>query len=180
MPESNVSDPPVNAQDPADNASAADLAVQVAALTAERDQAISDKAELQDMVQRRQAEFENFRRRTERERSDFAKYAGSEVIRELLPVVDDFERAMKVESSDKEYARGIEMIYNRVLDQLKKAGLEPMDTEGKLFDPHLHQAVEKVQTNEGEDHAILGEFQKGYYFKGKLLRPAMVKVAVRP
>jgi molecular chaperone GrpE len=72
------------------------------------------------------------------------------------------------------------MIYNRMLESLKKLGLEPIDTAGKSFDPHLHQAIERVETKDAGDHAILGEFQRGYFFKGKLLRPAMVKVAVNP
>ncbi len=72
------------------------------------------------------------------------------------------------------------MIYTRLYDALKKMGLEPMDTVDKTFDPNLHQAVERVETDEADDQSILGEFQKGYNFKGKLLRPAMVRVAVRP
>ena len=181
MPEIRVSEIPADAADsPAEGVSGVDLAAQFAALTAERDQLALDKAEIQDLLQRRQAEFENFRRRTERERGEFAQYASMEVVRDLLPVVDDFDRAMKAESTDKEYARGMELIHGRLGDLLKKAGLEPIEAEGKQFDPHQHQAVEKVQTADAEDHAILGEFQKGYFFKGKLLRPSMVKVAVRP
>jgi molecular chaperone GrpE len=100
-------------------------------------------------------------------------------VRQILPVLDDFERALKVETADKNYAKGVELIYQRLADTLKKMGLEPIDTAGKLFDPNLHQAVERVPTEEDEDQAILGEFQTGYNFKGKLLRPAMVRVAVR-
>jgi molecular chaperone GrpE len=152
----------------------------LAALTAERDRLAAEKAELQDLLQRRQAEFDNFRRRTERERSEFAQYAGMEMIRELLPIVDDFERALKSDAGSKDYAKGVELISNRMAETLKKAGLEPIETEGKIFDPHVHQAVEKVHTEDAEDNAILQEFQKGYFFKGKLLRPSMVKVAVHP
>ncbi len=171
---------PADAANPAESVTGVDLAAQLTALTAERDQLATEKAEIQDLLQRRQAEFENFRRRTERERGDFAQYASMEIVRDLLPVVDDFDRAMKADSTDKEYARGIELIYGRLVDLLKKAGLEPIEAEGKQFDPHLHQAVEKVQTTDAPDHTILSEFQKGYFFKGKLLRPSMVKVAVRP
>jgi len=171
---------PADAANPAEGVTGVDLAAQLTALTAERDQVAAEKAEIQDLLQRRQAEFENFRRRTERERGDFAQYASMEIVRDLLPVVDDFDRAMKADSTDKEYARGIELIYGRMVDLLKKAGLEPIEAEAKQFDPHLHQAVEKVQTTDAPDHTILGEFQKGYFFKGKLLRPSMVKVAVRP
>jgi molecular chaperone GrpE len=168
------------ANPPAEGVAGVDLAAQLSALTAERDQLAAEKSLIQDLLQRRQAEFENFRRRTERERGDFAQYASMEIVRDLLPIVDDFDRAMKAESTDKEYARGVELIYGRMIDLLKKAGLEPIEAEGKPFDPHLHQAVEKVQTTEAPDHTILSEFQKGYFFKGKLLRPSMVKVAVRP
>ncbi len=169
---------------PAENVTAVDLAAQVSALTAERDQLLQEKAEMQDLLLRRQAEFDNFRRRTERDRADLAQYAGMETVREILPALDDFERALKIESSDKEYVRGIELIYQRMLDSLRKLGLEPIETEGRMFDPHLHQGVEKVPVDSAapeapEDHQILGEFQRGYHFKGKLLRPSMVRVAVR-
>ena len=181
MPEPNVSEIPVDeTKPPVENVSSVDLAAQLTALTAERDQLAAEKAEMQEMLQRRQADFDNFRRRTERERADFAQYAGMEVVREVLPIVDDFERALKSDATSKDYAKGIEMIRSRLSDTLRKLGLEPIEAEGKLFDPHLHQAVEKVQTEAAEDHQILDEFQKGYFFKGKLLRPSMVKVAVRP
>ena len=99
---------------------------------------------------------------------------------DLLPILDDFERALQVETADREYAKGVELIYQRLSETVRKMGLEPIETAGKPFDPNLHQAVERVQTEEAEDQAILGEFQRGYNFKGKLLRPAMVRVAVRP
>jgi len=101
-------------------------------------------------------------------------------VREILPVLDDFERALNVETADREYAKGVELIYGRLFDTLKKMGLETIETEGEMFDPNLHQAVERVESDEVEDQAILGEFQRGYSFKGRLLRPAMVKVAVKP
>ena len=157
-----------------------DLPAQVAALSAERDRLAAEKAELNDRLMRRAADFDNFRKRAERDRSDFVQFAGMEFVRELLPILDDFERALKSESADPGYAKGVELIYNRLYDVLKKMGLEPMDTVGKTFDPNLHQAVERVETDQAEDQSILGEFQRGYNFKGKLLRPAMVRVAVRP
>jgi molecular chaperone GrpE len=171
---------------PADEGSAgeaaryADLDAQVASLTAERDQLAAEKAEFNDRLLRRQADFENFRRRAERDRSDFLQFAGMEFVREMLPILDDFERALSVESADANYVKGVELIYTRLYEALKKLGLEPMDSVGKTFDPNLHQAVERVETDRAEDQSILGEFQRGYKFKGKLLRPAMVKVAVRP
>jgi molecular chaperone GrpE len=159
---------------------AADLAAQVAALTAERDRLAAEKAELNERLMRRQADFENFRRRAERDRSDFVQFAGMEFARELLPVLDDFERAVQVECADASYTKGVQLIYTRLFEALKKMGVEPMDTVGKAFDPNLHQAIERVETDLADDQSVLGEFQKGYLYKGKLLRPAMVKVAVRP
>ena len=149
-------------------------------ITAERDKLAAENAELEDRLLRSRAEFQNARARAERERSEYLQFASMDMVRQLLPVLDDFERAMRVETADREYAKGIELIYQRMYDSLKKAGLEPIDTEGKTFDPNLHQAIERVETDDAEDQAILGEFQRGYQFKGKLLRPAMVKVAVRP
>jgi molecular chaperone GrpE len=148
------------------------------------DQWAKERAELEDLLRRRQAEFENFRRRVERERSDFAEYAGMESVRSLLPTLDDFERALKSAqasgSGDNELVKGIELIYKRLLESLTKQGLEPIATEGEKFNPHLHEAVQRVEQEDAEDGVILDEYQRGYNFKGKLLRPAMVKVAVRP
>jgi molecular chaperone GrpE len=101
-------------------------------------------------------------------------------VKGILPVLDDFERALKVETADRNYAKGVELIYQRLYDTLKKMGLEPLEAAGKKFDPNLHQAVERVETEEVDDQAILDEFQRGYNFRGKLLRPAMVRVAVKP
>ena len=167
-----------------DTATLTESAEQLVAITMERDQLAQDKAELQDMLLRRQAEFENFRRRIERERMEFSEYAGMETLRMLLPVVDDFERALKAaaltDSVDSELVKGIELIYQRLLETLKKQGLEAIPTIDQKFDPHVHHAVEMVQNEDLEDHTILDEYQRGYNFKGRLLRPAMVKVAVKP
>jgi molecular chaperone GrpE len=159
---------------------ALDMAVQLGAVTAERDQLLMEKTELNDRFLRRQAEFENFRRRVDREKTEFAQFASSEAVAALLPVLDDFERALKQESADKEYVRGMELIYQRLSDTLKKLGLEPIEAAGQPFDPYVHQAIDRVETAEAEDHTVLEEYQRGYNFKGRLLRPAMVKVAVRP
>lgn len=146
--------------------------------SAERDRLAKEKMELQDLLQRRQAEFENFRRRGERERSEIFEYAAMDSVKALLPVLDDFERAVKVESADKEYARGMELIYQRLFESLKKLGLEPIASDTPLFNPHIHHAVEMMDTKDHPDQTILDEYQKGYNFKGRLLRPALVKVAV--
>jgi molecular chaperone GrpE len=104
-----------------------------------------------------------------------------EVIRDILPIVDDFERALRVESADAEYRKGVELIYQRLIETLKKIGLEPIEiAPGTPFDPNIHQAVARVETEDAEDNTVLDEFQRGYNFKGKLLRPAMVRVAVKP
>jgi molecular chaperone GrpE len=147
-------------------------------LSADRDRLAREKSELQDLLQRRQAEFENFRKRSERERSEVFEFAAMDTVKSLLPILDDFERALKTETTDREYARGMELIYNRLLETLKKLGLEPIGNEVKLFNPHIHHAVEMVDTKDHPDQTVLEEYQKGYYFRGRLLRPAMVKVAV--
>jgi molecular chaperone GrpE len=154
--------------------------VQLDAVTAERDHLAAEKLELQQRLLRRQADFENLKRRAERERSEFFQFAAMELAGDLLPVLDDFERALQAPSTDKEYVRGIELIYQRFYDTLKKMGLEPVEAVGKPFDPNVHQAIDKVATEEAEDQTVLAEYQRGYNFKGKLLRPSMVRVAVRP
>ena len=145
----------------------------------ERDRLMAQCADLQDRLLRKQAEFENFRRRAERDRSDVVEYASAETVRALLPILDDFERALKVEAADKEYARGMELIYQRLFDSLKKLGLEPITSTGQQFDPNIHHAVDRAVTDEVEENTILEEYQRGYNFRGRMLRPAMVKVAVR-
>jgi molecular chaperone GrpE len=155
-----------------------DTRADFAALTAERDRLANEKAEILDQLLRRTAEFDNFRRRTERERMELIEYASMDAVKALLPILDDFERALKTETADKEFARGMELIYNRLFDQLKKLGLEPVDAAGQKFDPNLHHAIEMTETTEAEDQTILAEFQRGYRLRGRLVRPAMVKVAV--
>ncbi|HEY1239192.1 MAG TPA: nucleotide exchange factor GrpE [Bryobacteraceae bacterium] len=152
---------------------------QLAAVTADRDRLTAENADLQDRLLRLRAEFDNARRRFEQQRLDYVQFAGMELVRDILPVVDDFERALKVETADTNYAKGVGLIYQRLNEILKKMGAEPMETEGRRFDPNLHQAVERVPTQTAEDQTIVGELQKGYLFKGKLLRPAMVRVAVK-
>ena len=153
---------------------------QVSTLTAERDQLAVETADLRDRLLRRTAEFDNYRKRVEREKAEFLEYASSEAVNALLPVVDDFERALKHPTADAEYARGMEMIYNRLAESLKKLGLEPIASVGQPFDPYIHQAVDRAESTDVDDHTVLEEYQRGYNFKGRLLRPAMVKVSVRP
>lgn len=148
-------------------------------LRIERDGLRVERDELRETLLRRQAEFENFRKRTERERVEQAQYASMDVVGDLLPILDDFERALAADSTSPEYAKGVQMIYQRMAESLKKTGLEPIEATGKPFDPHLHQAIDRVETNDAPDNSVLSEYQRGYHFKGKLLRPSMVKVAVR-
>jgi len=162
------------------NVPAVDAENQLAFVTGERDQLLTEKADLQDRLLRARAEFDNARRRAERERSEYLQFASMDLVRDLLPILDDFERALRVETADRNYARGVELIYQRMAETLKKMGLEPIETAGRRFDPNLHQAVERVHTDDAADQTVLSEFQRGYNFRGKLLRPAMVKVAVKP
>jgi molecular chaperone GrpE len=148
------------------------------AVTAERDRLLEEKNELVELLRRRQAEFDNFRKRAEREKSDVLEFAHSDSVRAILPILDDFERALKTHTTDKVYARGMEMIHQHLGDALKKLGLETITTKGQKFDPHVHHAVDMVETGDVEEQTILDEYQPGYNFRGRLLRPAMVKVAV--
>ena len=174
-PDSNISDVSSDANLPSET-----LEGQLAAIVAERDRLAAEKADLADRLLRARAEFDNARRRAERERSEFLQFAAMDLVKDVLPVLDDFERALKVETADRNYAKGVELIYQRLYETLKKLGLEPIEAAGRPFDPNLHQAVERVETDEADDHTVIGEFQRGYNFKGKLLRPAMVRVAVKP
>jgi len=173
-PEINADGVSANQTTPPESATAAELDQ----LRIERDGLRVERDDLRDTLLRRQAEFDNFRKRTERERAEQSQYASMEVVGDLLPILDDFERALAADSSSPEYAKGVQMIYQRMGESLKKTGLEPIEATGKPFDPHLHQAIERVETNDAPDNTVLGEFQRGYHFKGKLLRPSMVKVAV--
>ncbi len=179
--ESEINNNAVGMEDAQDrSASASDSAASLGEIFADRDRLAREKNELQDLLQRRQAEFDNYRRRNERERGELVEYASMDTVKALLPVLDDFERALKTESPDKTYARGMELIYQRFGEALSKLGLEPISSEVAVFNPHIHHAVEMVDTKDHVDQTILEEYQRGYYFKGRLLRPAMVKVAVNP
>ena len=167
--------------DPPDSGTAANVSTPAStleAVTAERDRLIEEKNDLLDRLLRRAAELENVRRRSERERADVLEFAHTETLRAILPILDDFERALKTETADKDYARGMELIYHQLSDTLKKLGLEPISAKGQKFDPHFHHAVDMQETDQVEDHTVLDEYQQGYNFRGRLLRPAMVKVAV--
>jgi molecular chaperone GrpE len=131
-----------------------------------------------DRLARLQAEFENARKRTAREQQDFRDYALADAIKTLLPTLDSFELALQISSAEKsELYGGIELIYKQLQDALVKLGLRPIPAKGEPFDPHLHEAIEMVDTSNAPDHQILEELQRGYKLKDRLLRPSMVKVA---
>lgn len=164
---------------------APDLLAQLDAVTAERDRLAAEKASLDDLLMRRQADLENYRRRVEREKSETREFASMDATQSLLPLLDDFERALRAAPSGyeegpvSEYTKGMELIYRRLLDTLTKLGLEPIAAQGQPFDPNLHNAIQKEERSDVEDQTVLEEYQRGYYFKGRLLRPSMVKVAVK-
>ncbi|MFP5263149.1 MAG: nucleotide exchange factor GrpE [Blastocatellia bacterium] len=153
-------------------------------LQAQVDALAQEKAALYDQLLRRQAEFENYRRRVERDRVEFHSRARGEVLLELLPVVDNFERALssfqKREADAAGLRHGLELIHKQLKDALTKFGLEPVESVGQVFDPHLHEAVTIEPTDEHEENTIIEEFQRGYKLGEKLLRPAKVKVASSP
>ena len=140
---------------------------------------LAEKQGLYERLLRKQAEFENFRKRTQREREDFLAHATAELIRELLPVLDGFDRAVKHRDPrvPEQFYHGVELIRRELFEALSRAGLKPVETVGKLFDPHVHQAVETVEVPGARDQDIVEEVQRGYKLKHRLLRPATVKVA---
>ena len=141
--------------------------------------AVEEKRELYDRLLRKQAEMDNFRKRVQREKEDFLQLANADLIQALLPVVDGFERSLRHRDAGvpKSYYDGMELIHQELLGVLGRAGVTPIETAGKLFDPHIHQAVETVEAKGHRDQEIVEELQRGYKLKNRLLRPAIVKVA---
>lgn len=133
--------------------------------------------EKDNRLKRLQADFENFRRRTSKEREEIGNVVTQELLKNLLPIVDNFDRAMATEQQDGEaFKKGVEMIYTQLGETLKNAGLEPIETEGQKFDPNFHQAVMRVENPDLDDDTIAQELQKGYIVRGKVIRPSMVQV----
>jgi len=138
-----------------------------------------ENRKLKDQYLRKLADFENFRKRSEREKTDYFKWALADVIREALPVLDNFERALDMEwDGDPEHRRGIELIYKQLTEVLQKYGLKPIDATGIPFDPTIHEAVMRDEESSLPPNSVVGVLQKGYFLNDRLLRPAMVKVAV--
>ena len=142
----------------------------------------ADLEDLRQTLLRRQADFDNYRKRIEKERAEDAKRATARVIEGLIPVIDGFEHALAAhrEAEYENYRKGFELIYKQLLDHVKRLGAERIEPVGKPFDPHLHQAMDRTETTEHADGTILQVFQPGYVFHGRVLRPAMVRVAVHP
>jgi molecular chaperone GrpE len=172
----------VDSSDVEQTAEAKAVAADSATADAEMAKLSADLEELRQTLLRRQADFDNYRKRIEKERFEDSKRATARVIEGLIPVIDGFEHALAAhrEAEYESYRKGFEIIYKQLLDNITKLGVERIDPLGKSFDPHLHQAVDRAETTEHQDGTILQVFQPGYVFHGRVLRPAMVRVAVHP
>ena len=149
--------------------SAADAEIE--ALRKERDQYL-------DRLARLQAEFDNFRKRNAREQQDYRDYAIVDALKSFLPILDSLDRAAKSDATDIDQLRsGVELIDRQFHDALSKLGVQPIAAEGGPFDPNFHQAIQMEETDEAPDNTVIGELQRGYRIKDRLLRPAMVRVA---
>ena len=140
----------------------------------------AERDELRDRLARAQAEFDNARKRTIKEQQEYREYAVADAVKSLLPAMDSLERALEVKSDAAELRSGVELIYKQLLAALAKLAVNPIVAKGEPFDPRLHEAIEMVETDEVPDHQVIEELQRGYKFKDRLLRPAMVKVAKNP
>ena len=168
-PDEQVADSVATAQPPADPQQEIEL------LKKERDS-------LYDRLLRKQAEFENYKKRIDREKSEFVQFASADLMKELLNALDSFELALKkaaTQSGGQNLLRGFELIYKQIEDTLARFGLKPIESKGKKFDPHFHQAVSTEVTDEVEENTIMDEMRRGYLLNGRLLRPAMVSVAAK-
>jgi molecular chaperone GrpE len=137
-----------------------------------------EKASYLDRLARLQAEFDNYRKRSAREQQEFRDYALADALKQVLPILDSLDRALKTENaSTEDFRSGIELIDRQFHDVLSRLGVEPIVAAGQPFDPNLHQAIQMVETHEVEDNHVIDELQRGYKIKDRLLRPAMVRVA---
>lgn len=136
--------------------------------------------ELQNRLLRTQADYDNFRRRTRLEKEDFAKYASQKLLEQLIPVVDNFERAVLASEENQDLdslIKGLNMIYRQFSQVLEQEGVKPIEAVGQPFNPEFHQAVMQVESDEHEEGIVVEELQKGYMLKDKVIRPSMVKVS---
>lgn len=139
----------------------------------------AENQQLRDQLLRKLADFDNFRKRTEREKADYFKYALADIIRSLLPVLDNFDRALahNTDAND-EFRTGIEMIYKQLFETLEKSGVSVISEAGVPFDPTIHEAVMSEENPAVPSHTVIDVLQKGYFLNDRLIRPAMVKVSV--
>jgi molecular chaperone GrpE len=151
-----------------------------AATTADPSELQRQRDEYYDLLLRKSAEFDNYRKRTERDRQMVSDAAASSMIEELLPLMDDLERALKADAGSDggdSYRRGVELIHQQLLEILNKRGARPIEALGADFDPHYHQAVSYEPAEGHREGEIVEEFRRGYMLGDRLLRPSMVKVA---
>ncbi len=143
---------------------------------------VAEKEELTMTLVRRQADFDNYRKRIERERKEESRRGAGRLLQDMLPVLDGLERALRAHDNPvfDEYRKGVELIYRQLWDTLARHGLERIAAEGKPFDPHYHEAIDRVETREHPDGAIIEVVQEGYLLDGRVLRPSLVRVAVSP
>jgi len=173
--------PPADGDEPTSNSAQSPVSSsEGTAAEAELQKLKAERDSLLDRLARAQAEFENARRRAAKEQQDFRDFASVDVIKSLLPIIDNFERALQSKSEPADFRSGVELIYKQLQDALAKLGVQPIASKGKPFDPHVHEAIEMVETPDAADHEVLEEWQRGYKYKDRLLRPAMVKVARNP
>jgi molecular chaperone GrpE len=137
-----------------------------------------ENQELKNRYLRTLADFDNLRKRTEREKADFFRYATSAVLKDLLPILDNFDRALEHSNAEDDFHKGVELIYKQLYDVLYKNGVRPIDEVGVRFDPNIHEAVVREEDPSVPSHTVTALLQKGYFLHERLLRPALVKVAV--
>ena len=137
-----------------------------------------ENQDLKNRYLRTLADFDNLRKRTEREKADFFRYATAAVLKDILPILDNFDRALEHSDADDEFHKGVELIYKQLYDVLYRNGLRPIDEVGVHFDPNIHEAVVREEDATVPSHTVTMILQKGYFLHDRLLRPAMVKVAV--
>ena len=172
------------AQEPAEDTAAEEAQETAAAdstkevqLQQQIDELLASVQEKEERVKRLQADFENFRRRTRQEKEELSAVVTQTILTDMLPLLDNFERALAVEGTDMEsFQKGVDMIYKQFKAALEKNGLEAIDTTDAKFDPNFHQAIMRVQDADKEDDTIAAELQKGYMVKGRVIRPSMVQV----
>ena len=172
----------LNDQDPAEDTAAAPTGARPESTSSVEDELRRERDALQDRLLRTAAEFDNYRKRIDKERRDLAEYAAADIVTEILPILDNFERALQAPAgSDADsFRKGVELIHKQMLDLLRKRGVKPIEALGADFDPNIHEAVVSEPSGTHRDGEVMQELQRGYKLGERLLRPAMVKVARRP